>query len=308
MITTEKLFELHAKYSIGKPSLEVDSFARAIEQLANEESGKRIAELEAACMWALYRHQGSSSQVGLPIRRLLGIGLYDSLPDDKIKAAKCLQSQAPSTPHYEEQPDGTITQVDPSDKPNSEAQNMVDAEYFKKKLVLVLRDIQSYSADELSRELLRLSNTAAPQQPPKDAQTVRDVRQTAINNVCINGHLNKALDEVLLSHEPDGTFCILGWLATAAIDEVLSLLPIPRSRIAKDAVRLDFILDNLAFISETVSRNADSDITDSDITTYQLYTQDEDENYITLSGDGKYFKSKREAIDAAMQSQQPTGE
>jgi hypothetical protein len=56
----------------------------------------------------------------------------------------------------------------------------------------------------------------------KDA--VRLARQTAINNMCLKGHLNKALDEVMRSREPDGTFCILGWLAQEAVDETIAAL------------------------------------------------------------------------------------
>jgi hypothetical protein len=40
------------------------------------------------------------------------------------------------------------------------ANKPVDAEYFCKKLNLVIRDIQSYTPEELSRELKRLANTA----------------------------------------------------------------------------------------------------------------------------------------------------
>jgi len=38
----------------------------------------------------------------------------------------------------------------------------LDYEYFKKKLKLVIRDIKSYTPEELNTELLRLAETAKP--------------------------------------------------------------------------------------------------------------------------------------------------
>jgi len=38
------------------------------------------------------------------------------------------------------------------------------------------------------------------------------------NNLCIDGHLNKALDQILESNSPDGIFAILTHLAHRAVD------------------------------------------------------------------------------------------
>lgn len=47
----------------------------------------RIDALEAGCLHALRHHQGGSSEVGQPLRKLLGIGRFDSLPKQKIESA-----------------------------------------------------------------------------------------------------------------------------------------------------------------------------------------------------------------------------
>lgn len=67
------------------------------------------------------------------------------------------------------------------------------------------------------------------------------------------------------------------------------------SQDAKDAERLDFVLHRGAFIL-TVPKGRKS----GDVAGYQLLEQDEDEEYHTLSGEGILYRSKREAIDAAM--------
>ena len=43
---------------------------------------------EAALLWTLYHHQGGSSNIGQPIRKLLGIGQFDRLTDEQITEAK----------------------------------------------------------------------------------------------------------------------------------------------------------------------------------------------------------------------------
>lgn len=43
---------------------------------------------EAALLWTLYHHQGASSEIGQPIRKLLGIGQHDRLTDEQITEAK----------------------------------------------------------------------------------------------------------------------------------------------------------------------------------------------------------------------------
>ena len=51
---------------------------------------------EAALLWALYHHQGGSSDIGQPIRKLLGIGLYDRLTDEQIAAVKAFYEDSDS--------------------------------------------------------------------------------------------------------------------------------------------------------------------------------------------------------------------
>lgn len=43
---------------------------------------------EAALLWVLYHHQGGSSNIGQPIRKLLGIGQHDRLTDEQVVVAK----------------------------------------------------------------------------------------------------------------------------------------------------------------------------------------------------------------------------
>ena len=59
-----------------------------------------------------------------------------------------------------------------------------------------------------------------------------------------------------------------------------------------DAERLDFVLDNLAFISWS--------ITDARVKVFQLITQNEDEDMVILSGESKFFGTTRAAIDSAI--------
>lgn len=78
----------------------------------------------------------------------------------------------------------------------------------------------------------------------------------------------------------------IGWKLHAALSQASN------EQDAKDTERLDYVLDKCAFIVVTK--------TDAGGKAYQLMTQDEDENYITLSGDTKFFSDTRSAIDAAL--------
>lgn len=60
----------------------------------------------------------------------------------------------------------------------------------------------------------------------------------------------------------------------------------------RETERLDFVLKNSAFLCETVTNGSKA---------YQLWTQDEDEEYFALSGVGIWSSSSRDAIDAAME-------
>lgn len=48
----------------------------------------RMEKWRGLLLWALYHHQGASSEVGQPIRKALGIGQYDRLTDEQIATAK----------------------------------------------------------------------------------------------------------------------------------------------------------------------------------------------------------------------------
>lgn len=65
------------------------------------------------------------------------------------------------------------------------------------------------------------------------------------------------------------------------------------ARAEADAKRLEFMLEHSAFISVSPAREGRGEL-------YQLWEQDEDENLIVISGDGKFFATERAAIDAAM--------
>lgn len=67
--------------------------------------------------------------------------------------------------------------------------------------------------------------------------------------------------------------------------------------LAVDAERLDWLIAKQAWIQWTVR--------DGSIRQCQVYDQDEDENYLILSGKDRYFNTPREAIDAAMCSTEP---
>lgn len=45
-------------------------------------------KIEAALLWTLYHHQGGSSHIGQPIRKLLGIDQHAHLTDEQIAEAK----------------------------------------------------------------------------------------------------------------------------------------------------------------------------------------------------------------------------
>jgi hypothetical protein len=73
------------------------------------------------------------------------------------------------------------------------------------------------------------------------------------------------------------------------------LNPPPATGSGGDSERLDYMVRSDAFFMRKLA--------DSGAITYQLVTQDEDENYVNLSGgEHRFFGTPREAIDAAMQA------
>lgn len=63
--------------------------AREVKRLERELDAMRtqLADREALLLWALYHHQGGKSEVGRPIRQLLGIGQHDHLTNKQIERA-----------------------------------------------------------------------------------------------------------------------------------------------------------------------------------------------------------------------------
>lgn len=47
-----------------------------------------MKEMRGLLLFALWHHQGGSSEVGQPIRKFLGIGEYDHLTQEQIAEAK----------------------------------------------------------------------------------------------------------------------------------------------------------------------------------------------------------------------------
>lgn len=57
-------------------------------------SRRQAEDIRSALLWTLWHHQGGSSNVGQPIRRLLGIGQHDNLTPEQVADAKAwAQSQ-----------------------------------------------------------------------------------------------------------------------------------------------------------------------------------------------------------------------
>lgn len=49
---------------------------------------KNMDEMEGLLLWALYNHQGGSSPIGQPIRKLLGIGEHDQMTRQQVEKAQ----------------------------------------------------------------------------------------------------------------------------------------------------------------------------------------------------------------------------
>jgi hypothetical protein len=78
------------------------------------------------------------------------------------------------------------------------ANKPVDAEYFCKKLNLVIRDIRSYTAEELSLELTRLANTAYQAAAPIDnvAEALKERDRLGYAVVEVIGKLDEIIEQV----------------------------------------------------------------------------------------------------------------
>lgn len=67
-----------------------------------------------------------------------------------------------------------------------------------------------------------------------------------------------------------------------------------REGMETNSERLNFVLENTAFLYTKKS--------DTGTDTFQLWTQDEDENFIILSGEDNFYPTANEAIDAAIRA------
>jgi len=67
-----------------------------------------------------------------------------------------------------------------------------------------------------------------------------------------------------------------------------------QNKLQETKAKLDFVINNYAFIMEQTA--------DTERPTYQLWTQNEDEEYIVLHDKDKFFPTKLEAVEAAMLS------
>ena len=85
----------------------------------------------------------------------------------------------------------------------------------------------------------------------------------------------------------------IGWkIGRAPLLSRIAELEAKLGEVEKDTKRLDYMLAKDAF--------AVSSKTDSGGIAWQLWNQDEDEEYFVLSGETSFFKTPRDAIDAAM--------
>ncbi len=76
-------------YVVCDPSNEcIDPDADTIEHHPKRQ------QMEAALLWTLYHHQGGSSHIGQPIRKLLGIGEHDRLTDEQLAQGRAFGGAA----------------------------------------------------------------------------------------------------------------------------------------------------------------------------------------------------------------------
>lgn len=135
----------------------------------------------------------------------------------------------------------------------------------------------AFKGIEFTLSALALANEALANEDVKPAAIVDEVAKNTKGNYIFNadaanGYIPQKGDKLYIHHN----------LQAPVIPDGYKL----------DAERLDFVLDNAAFIIETK--------TDVGGKAFQLISADEDENFNTLSGETSFFKSAREAIDAAM--------
>lgn len=156
---------------------------------------------------------------------------------------------------------------------------------------LLERALNAFETDDWEKKMqaaidLRAALQAAPSQP--------------VNQVLVD-----ALDQITAVYIDMRNFLAEkypndGWsVGTMTIDGALAALAQAQAQPAQgltDGERLDFVMKNDAFLHRTK--------TDTETICYQTWQQDEDENYVVLSGFDAFYPSGRAAIDAAIQKGQ----
>ncbi len=99
-------------------------------------------------------------------------------------------------------------------------------------------------------------------------------------------------NEMAYKQDEDGPW--VEFADAAALQAENAALREELAKAKQDAARLDFVIDRQAFIMTLPKRESGL------VAGYQLMVQDEDEDFHELSGDGVTYRTKREAIDAAM--------
>lgn len=87
--TNEQIKALADQFTCHPVSRSISDIEMAGDMLAELiEHHLKLQKMEAALLWTLYHHQGGSSHIGQPIRKLLDIGQYDHLTAEQIADAK----------------------------------------------------------------------------------------------------------------------------------------------------------------------------------------------------------------------------
>lgn len=55
---------------------------------AVEEAEQELKRMRGLLLWALYHHQGATSPIGQPIRKLLGIGEHENMTHEQVVEAQ----------------------------------------------------------------------------------------------------------------------------------------------------------------------------------------------------------------------------
>lgn len=134
--------------------------------------------------------------------------------------------------------------------------------------------------------LYNAMTTAAPPVPAPVSEAARE-GHVSLDEAMASGELQQLKTEARALAADGGN-----WSMDVGCMFVLAMIDRIEAS-AADVARLDFVLDNSVFIC-TIDHGM-----------YQLMTQDADEEYHVMSGEGEAFKTKRAAVDAAMLAAAP---